>query len=136
MQNELLIFTILFALSRFSSTINCTTEEEREPRGSILSILVPLYHSLDCYVCNSIQNAACSGKDLSQFRQTCDNSTVDPYCRRISQTVDGEKSIVRDCGSKQGSAPCYSTTGGNSVSISLLLSSSSTSVCSGRSLLM
>lgn len=47
---------------------------------------VPSVGSLQCYVCNSNEDAGCAdGDDLKRFVQTC-KETAQPYCRKIDQT--------------------------------------------------
>jgi len=83
-----LTFVILFALSK------C-----RKIFRSIFFInhLVPSITTLNCYVCNSIENINCKEGNLEPFKQSCPQ-TNEPYCRKIEQISndenDGKKFIL------------------------------------------
>lgn len=79
------------------------------------SILVPTITTLKCYVCNENESPSCADESaLAKFVSEC-KETVDPHCRKISQTVNEKTTIVRTCGSKTGSKSCYKTAGKNNV---------------------
>ncbi|UJR36165.1 hypothetical protein I4U23_028899 [Adineta vaga] len=83
----------------------------------ILILLIPYVTSLKCYVCNSNEDPACDFDDqLSNFAKQCPEKE-DPYCRKISQKVDGYMSIIRACGSKIGSKLCYKTAGTHTANV-------------------
>jgi len=83
----------------------------------ILLALIPSITTLQCYVCNSNEDPTCAnGENLNKFKQQC-YQTVEPYCRKISQTVNKETSIVRACGSKIGAKACYKTAGLNHANV-------------------
>lgn len=76
-----LTFAILLLLSLGKWNENPIDEE-----NSFTFYSVPSIGSLQCYVCNSNEDASCAeGHDLNKFVQTC-KETVQPYCRKIDQT--------------------------------------------------
>ncbi|CAF0859496.1 unnamed protein product [Adineta ricciae] len=83
--------------------------------------LIPTITTLQCYQCNSLEDAACAdaeGDNLAKFAQNCPQpSSADLYCRKIVQIVNKEKSIVRSCGLKKGTKDCYKTAGVNHASV-------------------
>ena len=80
----------------------------------------PTITTLKCYVCNENENAACADETaLAKFATECQEKN-EPYCRKISQTVNGKNTVVRTCGSKTGSKSCYKTAGKNNVSRSTI----------------
>ncbi|CAF1011734.1 unnamed protein product [Adineta steineri] len=85
----------------------------------VLLVLIPSITTLKCYVCNSNEKSACAsdGKLNEKLTQTCPSNMEDPYCRKMVQTVNGDTSIVRSCGSKIGSKECYKTPGVNTANV-------------------
>jgi len=70
-----------------------------------------------CYVCNSIDDASCAGENgkfaaNDKHKKDCTNG--ESFCRIITQNIDGEKSIIRQCAKelyKPNYVGCYKTAG-------------------------
>ncbi|CAF2387014.1 unnamed protein product [Rotaria sp. Silwood2] len=83
----------------------------------ILFVLIPSVISLECYFCNSNDDENCASDNIPDgYKHHC-NVTSEPYCRKIAQTIDNIKSVVRTCGTKSGSKSCYKTAGKNTASV-------------------
>ncbi|CAF0954584.1 unnamed protein product [Rotaria magnacalcarata] len=88
---------------------------------AILFVLIPLISTetsnLNCYVCNSNVDEGCDGDSVPDVYKVECSARTNPYCRKIIQTVDEQKSVVRTCGSKVGSKSCYKTPGKNNAQV-------------------
>jgi len=90
----------------------------------LLLCLVDSGEGLDCYVCNSYENALCADpffhdyertqvKSENDFVQSCPADTPDKkyFCRKIYQNVRGDVRVIRGCGWVEDSKgrDCYTT---------------------------
>ncbi|CAF0742611.1 unnamed protein product [Rotaria sordida] len=83
----------------------------------ILIVLIPSVINLECYFCNSNDDEECASDNLPDIYKNHCEVSLDPYCRKIVQTISGSKSVVRTCGSKSGSKTCYKTAGKNMANV-------------------
>jgi len=89
-----------------------------------IATLIDSGSSLQCYVCNSYEDALCADpffhddvagekqpKSGDDFVQQCPDDGKQYFCRKIYQNVRGDERVIRSCGwiEDERDRECYST---------------------------